>query len=411
MFSIHSWPQVILHVDGDAFFASVMQAARPHLKGKPVITGHERGIATAISYEAKKYGVKRGMTLSEIKKLCPTCHFVESDYELFSLFSKRMFEIIKQFSPVIEEYSIDEGFVDLKGLQRPLHMNYEAIGKKMKETIESNLGITVSVGISLTKSLAKLASNFKKPSGLTVIQGPDIESFLVKIPIQKVWGIGPQTAAYLQKWGVKTAFDFVSQTQGFITKHLSKPFFEIWQELQGKQMYAINPEAKTTYSSISKTQTFYPPTSDKNILWSRLLIHIEDAFNKARRYHYAVGSLFIFLKTQEFRYHGREIKLASKTSYPALVRDEIKQAFEKIYQPQILYRTTGCTISDLVENKAVQETLFQNSSAQNKMEKIYPLLDAKKISFGTCLYDKTTLSHEKKEIKPSIPYLSLKSLG
>lgn len=407
MFSIHSWPQVILHIDGDAFFASVMQATRPYLKGKPVITGHERGIATAISYEAKKYGVKRGMTLSEIKKLCPTCHFVESDYELFSLFSKRMFEIIRQFSPVVEEYSIDEGFVDLKGLQRPLHMNYQNIGKKMNETIESNLGITVSVGISLTKSLAKLASDFEKPSGLTVIQGPEIESFLAQIPIQKVWGIGPQTSAYLQKWGIKTAFDFVSQTEDFISKHLSKPFFEMWQELQGKQVYAINPEAKTTYSSISKTQTFYPPTGDKNILWSRLLTHIEDAFNKARRYHYAVGSLFIFLKTQEFRYHGQEIKLISKTSYPALVRREIRQVFEKIYHEHTLYRTTGCTISDLAENKTVQETLFQDTSAQNKIEKIYPLLDAKKIDFGTCLYDKKHLLDTKKDRKPSIPFLNL----
>lgn len=411
MLSIHSWPQVILHIDGDAFFASVIQATQPHLKGKPVITGHERGIATAISYEAKKYGIKRGMRFFEIKRLCPTCHFIESDYELFSLFSRRMFEIIKQFSPVVEEYSIDEGFVDLKGLQRPLHMNYEAIGKKMKETIESNLGITVSVGISLTKSLAKLASDFNKPSGLTVIKGPDIESFLGKIPIQKVWGIGPQTAAYLQKWGIKTAFDFVSQTEGFISKHLSKPFIEIWQELQGKQIYTINPEAKTTYSSISRTQTFYPPTCDKHILWSRLLTHIEEAFHKARKYHYAVGSVFIFLKTQEFRYHGREIKLASKTSYPALVRDEIKQVFDKLYQPQTLYRTTGCTISDLIENKAVQETLFQDVSVQNKMEKIYPLLDAKKIDFGTCLYDKANLLHGKKETKPSIPYLSLQQLG
>ena len=98
MFQIRSWPETILHIDGDAFFASVAQAVNPKLKGKPVVTGHERGIATAISYEAKKYGITRGMRFFEMRKLCPDCAFIESDYELYALFSHRMFEILRQFS-------------------------------------------------------------------------------------------------------------------------------------------------------------------------------------------------------------------------------------------------------------------------------------------------------------------------
>ena len=131
MLQIRPWPETILHIDGDAFFASVTQAVNPQLKNKPVVTGKERGIATAISYEAKKYGVHRGMRYGEIKKVCPNCIFIDSDYELYALFSHRMFEIIRQFSFVVEEYSIDEGFVDLKGLRKPLNMSYEEIGKKM----------------------------------------------------------------------------------------------------------------------------------------------------------------------------------------------------------------------------------------------------------------------------------------
>lgn len=409
MFQIRSWPEAILHVDGDAFFASVTQATHPHLKGKPVITGHERGIATAISYEAKRYGVKRGMPGWEIKKICPQCIFVGSDYETYSLFSRRMFEILRQFSPLVEEYSIDEGFADLKGLRGPLHTGYEGLGKKIKETIESNLGITVSVGISLTKSLAKIASNFRKPSGITIIDGHHIEEFLMKTPIGSVWGIGEQTSAYLKKFGVRTAHDFTLQPEEFVHKHLSKPFFEIWQELRGKKIFELSLEKKTTYQSISKTQTFTPPTSDRRILWSRLLQHVEEAFEKARSFHYRVGTIHIFLKTQQFLFHGNEIRLPSKMAYPILIRKEIEHAFEQIYHPHVLYRTTGCTITDLEQNTAVQQNLFQDRRLEEKAQKIYPLIESRKVDFGTRLYD--THKTEPLKKKTSIPFLSLQEFG
>ncbi len=162
MFLVSSWPQAILHLDADAFFASVIQAVNPSLKGKPVVVGKERGIVTACSYQAKKIGVERGMRIIEVKKRFPSVTIVNSDYELYQIFSWRMFDLICQFSPFVEEYSIDEAFVDLKGLRRPLNMSYEKIALMIKKTIESKLGITVSVGLSVSKSLAKLASSFSK---------------------------------------------------------------------------------------------------------------------------------------------------------------------------------------------------------------------------------------------------------
>lgn len=119
-------------------------------------------MATAVSYEAKAKGIKRGMLIHEIKKLCPDAVFINSDYEKYSLFSVRMFEILRRFSPQVEEYSIDEAFVDLTGLRRVYHCSYDEIGMRIKETIKKELGITVSVGISLTKVLAKVASKHKK---------------------------------------------------------------------------------------------------------------------------------------------------------------------------------------------------------------------------------------------------------
>ena len=131
MLQIYFWPNVILHLDGDAFFSSVFQAVNPNLKGKPVVTGSERGLATAVSYEARKYGVKRGMLTWQIKKICPQCVILESDYELYSLFSHKMFGILRTFTPTVEEYSVDEAFADIKGLRRPLSMSYlEIAGDK-----------------------------------------------------------------------------------------------------------------------------------------------------------------------------------------------------------------------------------------------------------------------------------------
>src|SRR5512140_578528 len=179
--TITSWPRAIMHLDADAFFASCEQAVRPELRGRPVICGKERGIVAAASYEAKTKGVSRGVRLSDVKKICPDAVILPSDYETYSLFSVRMFEILRRFSPDVEEYSIDEAFVDLTGLRRSFHGPYGMIAKKMQETIEMELGITVSVGVSLSKVLAKIGSKYNKPHGLTLIPGREIHIYLRKI--------------------------------------------------------------------------------------------------------------------------------------------------------------------------------------------------------------------------------------
>ena len=217
--SLSSWPQAIMHVDADAFFASCEQAIHPELKGRPVITGKERGIVAAASYEAKARGVQRGVRLSDVKKVCPDAVILPSDYETYSLFSVRMFEILRRFSPDVEEYSIDEAFVDLTGLRRSFHGPYEMIADKMRKTIETELGITVSAGVSLSKVLAKIGSKHNKPNGLTMIPGREIHLYLEKLPVEKVWGIGPNTAAFLHKHGITTALQFARKDEGFVDRN------------------------------------------------------------------------------------------------------------------------------------------------------------------------------------------------
>lgn len=408
MFSHYSWPEAILHIDGDAFFASVMQSVYPHLKGKPIATGKERGIATAFSYEAKRMGVKRGMTFSEIKKVCPSCIYVESDYDLFSLVSKRMFSIIKNYTPYVEEYSIDEAFVDIKGMRRMHRKSYEEIALAIKQEIEEKLDITVSVGLSITKSLAKLASSFRKPSGFTPVEGKHIEYLLKQRTAQDIWGLGHQTAAYLAKFNIKTALEFVQLPEEFITKHLSKPYLEIWQELHGKKVYLIDSKKKETYQSISKTETFTPPSNDKELLWSYLFQHVEDAFDKARRYKYAAGKIFIFLKTQQFSYRSTECNLLNPTAYPLLIRNELRSAFERVYDPRFQYRTTGCTIANLSDIGSVQTSLFGDEVFQSKTKKLYSILSSvKQVDFATTFIAKREMNKHKEKPLPAMPFLSL----
>ncbi len=395
MFQVHSFPTVLLHLDGNAFFASVMQAVTPELKGRPVVIGAERGIATAISYEAKAYGVKRGMRGFEIKKLCPKAVFLPGDYELFSLFSQKMFKILRRFSPVVEEYSIDEGFADLAGLRRPLNGSYEEIARRIRQAIHSELGIPVSVGISLTKSLAKLASGAKKPMGVTVVPGKRIEEFLSGIPVQEVWGIGPATSAYLHKLGIKTALGFAQKDEAFIRSRLTKPHFEIWQELRGKPVYLINPAAKNEYKSMQRTRTFAPPSTDMDFVWAELSKNVEEAFAKARRYGYWVKKMAVFLKTQHFRFRAAEITFTSRQKYPMLFKQKVREAFEKIFKQGEEYRATGCVLVELSETATEQGSLFESFSPtrNEKAGKVYAAMEKTKVDFGSKLWRQKDRGH------------------
>ena len=386
--TISSWPRAILHLDADAFFASCEQAMHPELRGKPVITGKERGIVAAASYEAKARGVKRGMRLSEVKKVCPDAVLLPSDYETYSLFSLRMFEIIRRFSPDVEEYSIDEAFVDLTGLRRSFHGSYGIIAEKMQKSVEKELGITVSVGVSLSKVLAKIGSKHNKPNGLTLIPGRDIHLYLDKLPVEKVWGIGPNTTAFLGKFGITTALQFARKDEAFIRKYLSKPYQEIWHELNGRSAYPVVTEAKQTYQSISKTKTFTPPSNDATFVFAQLSKNLENACIKARRYKLSAARIIVFLRRQDFKDSGVEIKLSSPTAYPANLFSALREGFNSIYNSRELYRQTGVVLAGLVSEENIQHSLFDDIVKIEKLEKIYKAVDSLSERFG-----KHTIQH------------------
>jgi DNA polymerase-4/DNA polymerase V len=380
--TISSWPQAILHIDADAFFASCEQAIHPELKGRPVVTGKERGIVAAASYEAKVKGVQRGVRLSDVKKICPDAVILPSDYETYSLFSVRMFEILRRFSPDVEEYSIDEAFVDLTGLRRSFHGPYSMIAEKMRRTIETELGITVSVGVSLSKVLAKIGSKHKKPNGLTVISGRDIHLYLEKLPIDKVWGIGPNTAAFLRKLGIATALEFARKDERFIEQNLSKPFREIWQELNGRSVYPVVTETKNSYQSISKAKTFTPPSQDETFIFAQVSKNLENACIKARRYKLAASRLMVFLRKQDFTGSGVEIRLSRPTAYPGELFGPLREGFQQLFLPCTLYRQTGVVLGGIVPEAGVQYSLFDDMARIEKMARIYDCMDELSRKFG-----------------------------
>ncbi len=375
LFSIHSWPQAIIHVDGDAFFTSCEEALHPEFKGKPLITGGERGIVACASYAAKKMGIKRAVPLHEAKKICPDLIVLPSDYETYSLFSRRMFSIMRRFTDQVEEYSIDEAFADITGMRRALRASYGMIAANLQQEIARELGLTVSVGLSLTKVLAKAASKHQKPNGLTIIPGRAIAGYLQDLPVEKIWGIGPATTSYLNKMGIRTALEFARLPEVLVKKRFTKPGVEIWRELRGESVYPVTTEEKSVYASISKTKTFSPPTNNPEYLFAHLLRNLESACIKARRYQLAPQRIVSFLKKQNFEGAAQEIRLSRPTSHPLELADLLHAAFKVLFRENELYRATGIILLELAPDAHTQYSLFEDPVRVEKIRELYEAVD------------------------------------
>ena len=374
--------KTLIHVDGDAFFASVYQATHAEAKGKPVIIGRERGIATALSYEAKEYGIKRGMMVSEAKRLCPHVQIAASDFRTYQIFSNKIVAIAKSFSPYVERYSVDEVFVDITGFDTVHNMTYEEIGKALKKQIEQSLGITVSVGIGSTKTLTKVGSEINKPSGFVLLTPENTNHYLQKTEIGEVWGIGYRLTKRMHMLGIYTALDFINASEELLRSKFNKMVLQTWHELRGEAIYGLSIGKKTEYKSIRKSSTVTPPTTDKEILFARVLHHVEKAFVKARKYEYRVRDIEIFLKTQKFTYHRTTIKLPEPVAYPYLIRESLRNAFERIYKPRVKYRASGCTLFDFEEASARQQKLFdEHIEIEARLKGIYSLYEDRKNPF------------------------------
>ena len=378
VFCVSSWPDAIAHIDADAFFVECERATNPLLRGKAVVVGKERGIATALSYEAKALGIKRGMRIVDIKKQFPGVVVLNSDYEKYSMFSVRMFEIVRRFSPVVEEYSIDEAFVDLKGLRAFYKKSYRELAVLIQKSIKEELGISVSLGVAPTKVLAKIASKLKKPGGIVIIKAKEIQNYL-NIPVGSVWGIGPNTEALLAKFNIHTAIEFAKTDIAFLSRILSKPYIQIHRELRGEKVFDVDPSYKSSYKSISKATSF-KPISDKNMLFAKIAKNVEDAAFKARRYALAPSRIAVFLKTDNFATKSVKLKLRTPTNITSHLLEYARIGFEKIYKEGKRYRQTGVVLLNLTTKKRYD--LFEDFTYLKKSARLYGIIDDVNTKFG-----------------------------
>lgn len=379
---LESFPRAILHFDGDAFFTSVEQSLHPSYRGKPIVTGAERGIIACASYEAKRLGIKRGVALHEARRMCPGLIVLPSDYETYSIVSKRMYEILRRWTPSVEEASIDEGFVDLTGMRRVHHCSYEQMGRDIQKTIAAELGLTVSIGISLSKGLAKLCSKFRKPNGFTAVRGRHIHLFLQRHKLGDVWGFGPNTTAFLEKQGLHTAYDFVLKPETWVAAHLTKTQIEIWHELRGRSVHPVTTEEKTDYATVSKCKSFTAPSVDADYIWARLVRNLESALIKLRRHRLKAKRLLVGLRLADYRQTGGEASLSRATSAPMEAIPLLRELFSRIYERGAAYRATMVCVGALVADTSDQLDLFEDRLRIDKMETSARIMDTIAEAFG-----------------------------
>lgn len=406
--TVHRSSNAILHVDGDCFFASVEQMRNPSLLGKPVTTGTERGIASAMSYEAKACGVTRAMSLPEIKKICPDVVLLPSDYELYSVLAMRMYKIIERYSPVVEEYSIDECFADLSGMRRPLNMSYPQMLEKIQQDLELELGVTFSIGLAPNKTLAKIASKWKKPHGMTWITAKRAHLYLARTPIGDVWHIGKQTAHFLKKHGIRTAYDFAMMSEEWVEKWCDKPQRDIYHELNCRMVKPLNEEKKKP-KSVNKFKTFTADIKyqkDVNYVFGQLSKNIENACIKMRRHGVVTDTFKYVLKNNHFKYQSYKFVLKHKTNSPTALISAIEPFFRENFKTSVGIRQTGIKAYN-TEPVSGQLDLFSERAEIEHVERIFDCVDDMQkrygkhtLRIGTSMLAKTNAGMNQRDSRP-----------
>ncbi len=381
MKSEYSYPKAILHIDGDAFFASCEQATNSNLRGKPIAVGHERGIATAYSYEAKALGVTRGLKVSELKRDYPEVLLVSSDYKKYSLFSNRFKQIVLRTCDKVEKNSIDELYADITGLDKRLGCSYEKIALQIQSDLHTALGITFSIGLGPTKTLAKIGSNCNKPHGLTVITKDFLYSTLYKLPIGHVPGIGYRSVPKMNIHNIFTIHDFISKKHEYVMDMFSKPYQELHQELRGIGVKEFETGVRIP-QSISKIHAFRVPTSNPEYLLSELSRHSEIIARKLSRIDRGATRVRCGVKTFEEMTISEEFVLQVETRDPHVIYSVAEKLFWKIVNSHKKYRATYLVVSGLKEQDAQIGLFSSETHNQQDMKQVLKTIKSIEDKYG-----------------------------
>lgn len=344
----------ILHVDMDAFFASVEQRDNPELKGKPVIVGgiSERGVVSTCSYEARKYGVHSAMPIFMAKEKCPNGIFISGRYGRYTKVSQDIFKILNDVTPLVEPVSIDEGYLDLS--KSRFNSGMEA-ARYIKNRIFKEIGLTISVGISYNKFLAKLASDWNKPNGIKEISKEMVPEILFPIPLSKVHGLGKVSVAKLNNMGIFYVKDLYRMDKKFCIEYLGKNGLDIYDRIRGIDNREI--ETVRERKSVGKEKTLKFDTNDKEELLHYIRefsFEIEKLLNAKNVMGKTVTLKF---KTKDFENHTRSRTLNNYISSHEEIYNVSKELLESEELKSSL-RLIGISISSFKEKEIEQMTLF-----------------------------------------------------
>ena len=375
---------IIALVDCDSFFVSCEQSVNPDLKGKPgcVMSGRGQCVISR-SKEAKKLGIRMGMPYFQIEGNMKKAVYINANHDLYSEISKKVMSVLKDFSPLVEIYSIDEAFVDLTGLERLYKKNYLEIAQMIRQEVKDKVDIPVSIGLSSSKSLAKLASDKAKnlDEGVFLIGSRKIIPVLQKTSIDEIWGIGKNLSALFRKNGILTAYELVSQDDLWLNKQIGIRGLEMKHELLGEMVSPVSDEVKLP-KSIQKTSALAKFTSDKNYLKNSLNYHIHRACVRLRRINSKCKGISIFLRTKDFKVYCEKKVLNVPTDFELEISDVIFELLDKIYNPNILYRSTGVILDTFELNSEAQMSLFADSLRDEKKIKLTKCFDKLEERFG-----------------------------
>ena len=379
---------VIALVDCNNFFASCEVLFRPELKGKPVcVLSNNDGCIVARSNEAKALGVKMGMPYFMAKKQFKNITYLSGNHARYNEISKRVMTKLYDYTPTVEVYSIDEAFLDLGGTRRLHRCSYEEIIEKIRKDIKEEIGIDVSIGLSYSKTLAKLACekakelNKKDSSiGTCKIGYREIKEELKNTSIEDIWGVGANTAALLRKHYISSAYSFTSQNDAWIKRIMGKVGLDLKYELLGECISPVNPN-ETLPKSIQKTASFANFTSDKNYIINALNYHCHRVCKKLRFHSLTSGVISIMLRTKDFYILSAKVSLETPTNSEFEFNLKIKEMLDEIYNPNIIYRSCGVTALKLSSQDSCQLSVF-NSQRLEKNQKLSDVWDKIEEKFG-----------------------------
>lgn len=375
---------VIALVDCDSFFVSCEQSVNSELKGRPVCVMSGRGqCVISRSKEAKKLGIRMGIPYFQIEGQMKKATYINANHELYSKISEKVMTILKNFSPKVEVYSIDEAFVDLTGLERLYKKNYLEIAQMIREEVLKHTDIPVSIGVSSSKSLAKLASDKAKTmgEGVFLIGARKIVPLLQNTSIDEIWGIGKNLSILLRKNGILTAYELVCQDDLWLNKQIGIRGLEMKHELLGEMVSPVSNEVKLP-KSIQKTSALAKFSSDKNYLKNSLNYHIHRACVKLRGINAKCKGVSIFLRTKDFRIFCEKKVLNVATDFELEISDIVFTLLDKLYNPNILYRSTGVILDTFTMNDEAQMSLFADEKVDEKKEKLSKCFDKLEARFG-----------------------------